>query len=215
MRKRAVAALLAACLCLMLCGCGGEKYPSMRCVDISDLSLSKVSNSVMSLRYPDELWYGVDDREPLTIYYRSTMGTDRVVNINADKLFECRTAPTERDMNDIVDGLKEMYASTIDIKSAELRDLNGSTVIYMESTLRFTDDMIDDWLESGRLTQADLDAMGGREVLLALPPTEQMFLYLMKDGWLYLYTGTYFEEKYYDMVLDTITVLAQTTESVG
>lgn len=214
MRKRIIAALLAACLCLMLCGCGGEKYPSMRCVDISNLSLSEASNSVMSLRYPDELWYGADDTDPLIIYYRSTMGTDQVININAQKLSECRTAPTEQDMKDIVDGVQEMYVS-IDIKDAELRDLNGSTVIYMEGTFSFTDDVIDLVLESGKWTQADLDAMGGREVLLALPPTEQMFLYLVKDGWLYLYTGTYFDEQHHDMVLDTITVLAQTTESVG
>lgn len=214
MRKRIIAALLAACLCLMLCGCGGEKYPSMRCVDISNLSLSEASNSVMSLRYPDELWVGADGTEPLEIYYQSTMDTDQVVNINAQKLSECRTAPTEQDMNDLVDALQEMYAF-IDIKSAELRDLDGSTVIYMEGTFSFTDDVIDLVLESGKWTQADLDAMGGREVLLALPPTEQMFLYLVKDGWLYLYTGTYFNEQQHDMVLDTITVLAQTTESVG
>lgn len=214
MGKRAAAALLTACLCLLLCGCGGEKHPTMRCVDISDLSLSEAGNSAMKLQYPDELWYGADDMDPLIIYYRSTMGTDRVVNINVQKAGECRTVLTERDMKDIVDGVQKTNVS-LDIKNAELRDLNGSTVIYMEATLHFTDEIIDVLLESGQLTQADLDAMGGREALLTRQPTEEMLLYLVKDGWLYIYVGAYFEEKYYNMVLDTITVLAQTTESIG
>lgn len=212
--KKRIAALIAACLCLTLCGCGGKAYPKMRCVDISGLPLSEVSNSAVKVQYPNELWYGVGDTDPLELYYQPTMETDQVININVQKLSECRAEPTEQDMKDIVDGLKEMYVS-IDIKDAELRDLNGSTVIYMEGTFSFADDVIDLVLESGKWTQAYLDAMGGREALLALPPTEQMFLYLVKDGWLYLYTGTYFEEQHHDMVLDTITVLAQTTESVG
>ena len=62
----------------------------------------------------------------------------------------------------------------------------------------------EDWVEN----------VGGREALLALPRTNNVYVYAARDGWLYLYTGAYSEESEIDTLLGVISVLDQTIESV-
>ena len=67
-------------------------------------------------------------------------------------------------------------------------------------------------VDTGAWTEETIEAMGGREALLSNNiASDQIQIYQLKNGKIYVYTGNYTK----DMVLDTITVIAQTIKSTG
>ena len=221
-KKTMLLAALAAMLLALLCACGGTNntpaedtdYPAMEAADLSAMELSLASNSAMSAQYNADEWYGEDVSGLLTFYYLPTLDTDNVANVNAQKLSQFDDALDSNMAQELEKNLSSNYAF-LSVGKTELKTLNGAPVIYMEGTFSFTDEVIDFMLKDGGWTQEDIDALGGREAILALPETNQSYLYTVKDGWLYLFTGTYYAADQGAAVLECMTVLAQTAQSVA
>ena len=218
MKRKFFAAAAAVCLtlCLILAGCGAvseEDYPPLEKVDLSSMTLETVGNSTFSVQYPAGKWTGSDGTSPLIIYYSDTLGTGEAVNINVQQSGTYSGKFTEKYMNKLTDGITESFPN-IEILRAELRSINGRSVICTETVTRFNDEMLDLLLEQGVLTQADIDNAGGRDVILSIPPTDQITLYAVTGAYLYLYTGTYYEESQKADLLQAMTVMAQTTAEV-
>lgn len=218
MKRKYFAAAAAVCLmlCLILAGCGAvneEDYPPLEKVDLSSMTLETVGNSTFSVQYPAGKWTGSDGTSPLIIYYSDTLGTGEAVNINVQQSGTYSGKFTEKYMNKLTDGITESFPN-IEILRAELRSINGRSVICTETVTRFNDEMLDLLLEQGVLTQADIDNAGGRDVILSIPPTDQITLYAVTGAYLYIYTGTYYEESQKADVLEALTVMAQTTAEV-
>lgn len=218
MKRKFFAAAAAVCLmlCLILAGCGAvneEDYPPLEKVDLSSMTLETVGNSTFSVQYPAGKWTGSDGTSPLIIYYSDTLGTGEAVNINVQQSGTYSGKFTEKYMNKLTDGITESFPN-IEILRAELRSINGRSVICTETVTRFNDEMLDLLLEQGVLTQADIDNAGGRDVILSIPPTDQITLYAVTGAYLYIYTGTYYEESQKADVLQALTVMAQTTAEV-
>ena len=221
-KKTMPLAVLAAMLLALLCACGGNNntpaedtdYPAMEAADLSAMELSLASNSAMSAQYNADEWYGEDVSGLLTFYYLPTLDTDNVANVNAQKLSQFDDALDSNMAQELEKNLSSNYAF-LSVGKTELKTLNGAPVIYMEGTFSFTDEVIDFMLKDGGWTQEDIDALGGREAILALPETNQSYLYTVKDGWLYLFTGTYYAADQGAAVLECMTVLAQTAQSVA
>ena len=218
MNRKTFAALAAVCLvlCLILAGCGTvseEDYPPLEKVDLSSMTLETVGNSTFSVQYPAGKWIGSDGTSPLIIYYTDTLDTGEAVNINVQQSGTYSGKFTEKYMNKLTDGITESFPN-IEILNAELRSINGKSVIYTETVTRFNDEMLDRLLEQGVLTQEDIDGAGGRDAILSIPPTDQITLYAVTGAYLYIYTGTYFEESQKADLLQAMTVMAQTTAEV-
>ena len=218
MKRKFFAAAAAVCLmlCLILAGCGAvneEDYPPLEKVDLSSMTLETVGNSTFSVQYPAGKWTGSDGTSPLIIYYSDTLGTGEAVNINVQQSGTYSGKFTEKYMNKLTDGITESFPN-IEILRAELRSINGRSVICTETVTRFNDEMLDLLLEQGVLTQADIDNAGGRDVILSIPPTDQITLYAVTGAYLYIYTGTYYEESQKADLLQAMTVMAQTTAEV-
>ena len=221
-KKTMLLAALAAMLLALLCACGGNNnapaedtdYPAMEAADLSAMELSLASNSAMSAQYNADEWYGEDVSGLLTFYYLPTLDTDNVANVNAQKLSQFDDALDSSMAQELEKNLSDNYAF-LSVGKTELKTLNGAPVIYMEGTFSFTDEVIDFMLKDGGWTQEDIDALGGREAILALPETNQSYLYTVKDGWLYLFTGTYYAADQGAAVLECMTVLAQTAQSAA
>lgn len=215
-------AALAAMLLALLCACGGNNntpaedtdYPAMEAADLSAMELGLASNSAMSAQYNADEWYGEDVSGLLTFYYLPTLGTDNVANVNAQKLSQFDDALDSSMAQELEKNLSSNYAF-LSVGKTEMKTLNGAPVIYMEGTFSFTDEVIDFMLKDGGWTQEDIDALGGREAILTLPETNQSYLYTVKDGWLYLFTGTYYAADQGAAVLECMTVLAQTAQSAA
>lgn len=218
MKRKYFAALAAVCLtlCLILAGCGAvseEDYPPLEKVDLSSMTLETVGNSTFSVQYPAGKWIGSDGTSPLIIYYTDTLDTGEAVNINVQQSGTYSGKFTEKYMNKLTDGITESFPN-IEILRAELRSINGKSVICTETVTRFNDEMLDLLLEQGVLTQEDIDGAGGRDAILSLPPTDQITLYAVTGAYLYIYTGTYYEESQKADLLQAMTVMAQTTAEV-
>ena len=221
-KKTMLLAALAAMLLALLCACGGNNntpaedtdYPAMEAADLSAMELSLASNSAMSAQYNADEWYGEDVSGLLTFYYLPTLDTDNVANVNAQKLSQFDDALDSNMAQELEKYLSSNYAF-LSVGKTEMKTLNGAPVIYMEGTFSFTDEVIDFMLKDGGWTQENIDALGGREAILALPETNQSYLYTVKDGWLYLFTGTYYAADQGAAVLECMTVLAQTAQSVA
>ena len=221
-KKTMLLAALAAMLLALLCACGGNNntpaedtdYPAMEAADLSAMELSLASNSAMSAQYNADEWYGEDVSGLLTFYYLPTLDTDNVANVNAQKLSQFDDALDSSMAQELEKNLSSNYAF-LSVGKTEMKTLNGAPVIYMEGTFSFTDEVIDFMLKDGGWTQENIDALGGREAILALPETNQSYLYTVKDGWLYLFTGTYYAADQGAAVLECMTVLAQTAQSAA
>ncbi len=221
-KKTMLLAALAAMLLALLCACGGNNntpaedtdYPAMEAADLSAMELGLASNSAMSAQYNADEWYGEDVSGLLTFYYLPTLDTDNVANVNAQKLSQFNDALDSSMAQELEKNLSDNYAF-LSVGKTEMKTLNGAPVIYMEGTFSFTDEVIDFMLKDGGWTQENIDALGGREAILALPETNQSYLYTVKDGWLYLFTGTYYAADQGAAVLECMTVLAQTAQSAA
>lgn len=219
-------AVLCLCACLALCGCSAPKtagstsgtydYPALETVDPGSLTLAEAASDTLTLQYPSEDWEPADDigTGMVQLYYRPTATSQQAVNINVQKSARFSGTLTEKDKSDLESGLQET-AAFLNVTVSEMRTLNGEPVIYTESRTQITDDAIDLMLEQGYWTQDDIDSFGGREALLAIPATDQIFLYVVRDGWIYVCTGTYYSADQKAVVLNCMTLLMQTVESVG
>lgn len=192
-----------------------ENYPVIEAADYSDMELESVSNSQMSYSFPAGEWVQILD-DPLQIAWMETLTTGQAVNISVS-LVSTSKMPTNW-IDDALEELQEempaMYGDSITIESIDVRVLNGEKVIYTEIVTQITDEMIDLLIDQGVYTEEQIEASGGREALLSIPPTTQVAIYAAKDGYGYVCTGTYYAEEQKQMVLDTMTIMIGTIEKL-
>ena len=82
--------------------------------------------------------------------------------------------------------------------------------------MSLTQEGLDMMVDTGAWTEETIEAMGGREALLSNNiASDQIQIYQLKNGKIYVYTRNYTDDAQKDMVLDTITVIAQTIKSTG
>ena len=137
-----------------------------------------------------------------------------MVNINVGFLLSGVKRLTEDDMSDMLAELEGEYSNELTIQEKRMCSLDGSAAIYMEGTMQFTDKTIDLMIENGAFTQEEIDAFGGRDALLSVPPVSQLYIFSVNGGDLFICTGTYFSADQKADVLEGMTVLARTAESV-
>lgn len=190
-----------------------DSYPVIEAVDYSGMELETISNSEMSYSYPAGEWEQIFD-DPLQIAWEETINTNQAVNINMNVE---ATGVTQDDwMDDLMEELSnenlESAGYGITVEASEVRSLNGEPVVYMELITQITDEMLDLMIDSGIYTEEMIDSIGGRETLLAAPPTTQIAIYTVKDGTILSCTGTYYAPEQKQNVLDTMSIMIQTAE---
>lgn len=190
-----------------------ENYPVIKAADYSDMDLETISNSQMSYSFPAGEWMQILDN-PLQIAWMETLASDQAVNISVSLASTSKLSKNWIDdaLEDLQEEFAEMYGDSITIESVDVRTLEGEKVIYTEIVTKINDEMIDLLIEQGVYTEEQIDAAGGREVLLAIPPTTQIAIYAEKDGYGFVCTGTYYAEDQKQMVLDTMTIMLGTIE---
>lgn len=191
-------------------------YPVIEAVDLSNMALSYTENSEIRYGFPADSWTAADPSyAPLTIFWNDTIEGDQSVNINVQKSMAFGGSLNQAFLEDFLSVKEEMEQTAfMEITLAELRTVNGVPVFYMENVTEITDEALDMMIEAGVLTEEMIKDAGGREVFLAIPPTESVAIYVPIDGYMVIYTGTYYEESQKSVVLDAITVLMQCTEYV-
>ena len=203
---------------LVLAGCGAPAepaagYPVIEPMDTTGMTLDSAEFDGVKVSYPAEDWAFDSSLGLLSLYAVEALGTGQAYNINVQATGEVSAAITEKDMEQLMAEMAQ-YEGYITINEHGLYELYGEPVIMMQSTIQITEAYIDQMLEMGAFTEEQIEALGGREALLAIPPTTQLSVYAVVDGCLYTYVGTYYTEEQKQNVLDCITVLVANTEQV-
>ena len=175
----------------------------------------EVANGSVRAKYDASEWLADPSIDPLTFYYLAdTSDEENMVNINVGFLLSGVKRLTEDDMSGMLAELEGEYSNELTIQEKRMCSLDGSAAIYMEGTMQFTDKTIDLMIENGAFTQEEIDAFGGRDALLSVPPVSQLYIFSVNGGDLFICTGTYFSADQKADVLEGMTVLARTAESV-
>jgi len=215
MKKRVFALILTLALilsCLTACSAPENtvSYPVLEAADISGIDQSvRIGSGNLTASYPTDTWTvgGVNNGLAM-IFLNETYGTSSAVNINMQVNAKYSLPLTEAVMEDI---LKNLDGSGMTVEVSEMRTLNGEPVIYMESITQITDEALDLMVEEGMITEDEITALGGREFLKSIPPTHTISISAIVDGWMCIYSGTYYDDAHYQPVLDAMTVLIQTS----
>lgn len=157
------------------------------------ISLAEASDDKIYVQYPSEGW-AFDNTLAFTVY-KAPDDQGRSVNINV-----MASTPWQGELTpDMVEPLKEQITATItegmDIKVMEMRSFCDAPIIYMETNTVLTEAMLDLVIESGTITEAQIEQMGGREAVLTGMSNKQIQIYAVVDGYILVYTGTYYEDE--------------------
>lgn len=192
-----------------------EDYPALAAVPLDGLDLEEGGSDSLSAQFPAGKWVfdlsmaGVD----FMIYDVETLESEgNTININVIIAGDYNVELTQADLDGLVKEIGTMSASGMEIQSAEMRSLDGEPVIYMETVTRITEEMLELTIESGGLTEEQVEAMGGREALLSVPPTYQIQLYGIVEGKMLVLTGSYYDEADKDRLLETMTIVLETAD---
>ena len=98
--------------------------------------------------------------------------------------------------------------SGFSIEKNEMKTFDGQPIIYYETKAQLTDDMIDIMIENGSITESDIDAVGGRDALMAIGETDQIGISAIVDGKIVMVTGTYYDNS--DDVMEAMKLLLKT-----
>ena len=111
-------------------------------------------------------------------------------------------------MDDLMTEIKNMNVSGFSIEKNEMKTFDGQPIIYYETKTQLTDDMIDIMIENGSITESDIDAVGGRDALMAIGETDQLGISAIVDGKIVMVTGTYYDNS--DDVMEAMKLLLKT-----
>ena len=114
---------------------------------------------------------------------------------------------TEDDMQTIIADLEDQGAEVI---VSELMDFEGEPVIYYESRVQLTNDLIDLYIDGGRITEEQIEEMGGRQALIERGSSSQIGIGAVADGHFIIITGTYYKSP--AEILPAMLVILQTAQ---
>ena len=213
MKKR----LLTAALCLVtvfaLCGCGSDEpeYPVMDDPSEPD-NMKEASFNGFTGSYDADKWVFDSSLGLFAIYdklvYDAGNPDGQCPNVNI-VVSEAYEGPlTSEDMDSLMEEMKNMGVTGLSVENNEMRTFNGQPVIYYETKVSLTDDDIDFMIENGNITEADLEAAGGRDALKAAGESTQVAMAAIIDGKIVIATGTYYDNP--DQVLEALKLLLKT-----
>ena len=210
MLKKITASMVILAMIFALAGCSSdEERPALAAAAIPDNAQEGTYNG-FTASYDSEKWifdssvlnvFAIYDRETAAAGNQGTR-CDYITVVDGGEYAE---ELTEDDMATIEAQLENEGAEII---SDELMDFEGSTVIFYESRIELTDAMIDLYLDSGRITEVQIEEYGGRDELKANGSSSQMGMAAVVDGHFVMVTGTYYADP--SEILPAILVLIQT-----
>lgn len=217
--KRKILTLLL-CLLFILClpaltSCGSDEpaaeasYPELADVEVPE-NAEEASYDGFSGKYDADQWAFDSSLNTFSIYDIEDMmeGTATTSNINVIVNGPYEGPLDEDDLADLLEELEAMNISGFEIVDSKLMNFAGEPLIYYEAETSLTDDMLDLMIESGSITEEQIEDLGGRETLKEMPAATQMGINAIVDGQSISVTGTYTDDK--DHVLEAMKVLVKT-----
>ena len=188
-------------------------YPVIEMAEFDGSALAPAENETLRVAYPADLYTVAPDFSPLTLWLKETIDSEQSANINIQKSEEFPAKLNQAFLDEMLTAQKTVDgAEALTVNVAEIRELNDEPVIYMENITEINDEVIDLLLAEGILTEEMIERSGGREAFKAIPPTKSVAIYAVVDGYLTMYTGTYYDDAHKETLIDTMTILIANTE---
>ena len=163
--------------------------------------------------YDTNTWTIDTSTKPYTFYYNDSIDNGMVANFNAQLGGEFNYKLNDKLLKEIEKGHLSKNPF-IDVTFSELRALNGELVAYVENTLTYTNEAIDQGIASGVVTEEMINASGGRDVFLNLPPMSQLTIFPVVDGHLWVFSGAYFNEEQKEEMIDAIAIAIESLDKI-
>lgn len=197
---------------LLLVGCASEadSYPVMTPAALDVTALEVAEGDELRFSFPASGWTADDSYGIPVIVFEESNDGNPPLTVSAQIISRFSGKLNNKYRDDLAEAM-EGQVSAMTSSLLEMRTLRGEGVLYCESTGCFTEEVLDDMLEAGTITQDQIDGQGGREALLAIPTTHYITIYAVKDRHLVLYTGTYYAASQKQLVLDALTTAIATS----
>lgn len=188
-------------------------YPVIEAAAFDGASLAPAEDGTLRVAYPADMYTPAPDFSPLTLWLNETIDAEQSANINIQKSEAFPETLNQELLDEMLAAQKTVEgAEALTINVAEVRELNGEPVFYLENVTQINDAVIDLMIAEGVLTEEMIEQAGGREVFKAIPPTKSVAIYGIVDGYLTMYTGTYYDDAHKQTLIDTMTILFANTE---
>lgn len=216
MKRRIRRAGLLTLLCLLLpvlAACGGgsaPEYPEL--AEIPEVETASQENSLIRLSYDPEKWIGQPMTDPMLFLYVETLGDAFSVNINVQYSGEFDRPLDEELMEELVQAIEQEHPA--DIETAQMYRVQDAPVICLESSTTITDELLDLMIAEGGWSEGWIESIGGRDVLLG-ESNRTITVYAVKEERLFIYTGSYVEERHAQPLQEALALAIATTEWVG
>lgn len=185
-------------------------YTVIEAVDLETVTLGSAQNDAAKISFDSEKWHHWEQMQNLGIALTETWEQEYSVSVVTSVIGEyTEETITDENREDLMEGLGGA-GDWITFPVSELRTFEDEVVIYIESTMDYTEDYLKYLVDSQLYTQEWVDQ--NKETLLNAPNTNQIMIYANVDGHLVSYIGTYYEESQKQVVLDAITIAIQTTD---
>lgn len=189
------------------------KYLELPDIELDGMSLDTVQGNDFTTSYPDKDWLPLEVSGGVFFYYVETLSDPiRAVDIEVQLVSSFQGELSLDDMDDITSQRGEL-SEYITINSNEFRTIHGNTVIYLETIIPYTEEYIDFMVNSGVIPEETIKEYGGRDALLSVSSANQVVLYSVVDGNLYLLTGNYYDASQKAIVLEAMSVMLLTIEA--
>lgn len=204
-----------------IAGCGKDEekeqskqdeptYTAIEAVDPESVTLGSAQNDTVKISFDSGKWQHWEQMQNLGIALTETWEQQYTVSVVTSVIGEYpEETITDDNRKQLMEGMGEA-GDWMTFPVSELRTLDGEIVIYIESTMDYTEDYLNYLVEAGLYTQEWVDQ--NKDTLLNAPDTKQIQVYAIVDGNLVSYIGTYYEDTQKQDVIDAITVAIQTTE---
>ena len=213
--KKGMSLTLILVMVLLAVACGGDDTPNYPAMDEVTLgsNMETASGDSFTAQYDADKWI-YDDTLGFAIYdkevYENGNPEGKCANVNAIVSQAYEGPFTEQDLKDVVEQTGELGISGYEIGVQELRLFQEAPVIYFESSLVMSDEMLDLMIEQGAITERDIEDLGGREAVIDGASTTQMSISAIIDGYIVIFTGTYYDDATKAAVQEAILTMIQT-----
>lgn len=187
-------------------------YPALELPDVSGMSLTEVSGTSVKFSCPADDWTVSDDGNPVMLYLNETIEDDAKVNMSVKYEAELKEL-TDKDLADIKSGVLSEDMSFMEATAAEFRSVGDEKVMYLDLEVTDVEAYVDFIIENAGLDDATLEALGGREGILAvMPASSNLMVYFVRDGHLFSMSGIYFTGDQKDALLEFVSAAFSTLE---